>query len=109
MEGSWRRAFAKVSRDRGTRRAPGGTVARRLITQRRPRLPRLLRGLADDVAALRWKTGIRKRSTSRRALVGRPGWTVSTYTDEIIAFDRWVAERFIGQRLVSRVRGPLWK
>jgi hypothetical protein len=25
--------------------------------------------------------------------------TVSTYTDEIIAFDRWVAERFIGQHL----------
>ena len=27
------------------------------------------------------------------------GRTVSTYTDEIIAFDRWVAERFIGQHL----------
>lgn len=27
------------------------------------------------------------------------GRTVATYTDEIIAFDRWVAERFIGQHL----------
>jgi hypothetical protein len=27
------------------------------------------------------------------------GGTVATYTDEIIAFDRWMAERFIGQHL----------
>jgi hypothetical protein len=27
------------------------------------------------------------------------GRAVSTYTDEVIAFDRWVAERFIGQHL----------
>jgi hypothetical protein len=27
------------------------------------------------------------------------GRAVRTYTDEVIAFDRWVAERFIGQHL----------
>jgi hypothetical protein len=27
------------------------------------------------------------------------GGAVSTYTDEVLVFDRWVAERFIGQHL----------
>ena len=27
------------------------------------------------------------------------GRAVRTYTDEVLAFDRWVAERFIGQHL----------
>jgi hypothetical protein len=57
--------------------------------------------MLDSADLLRWD-GWSAQARQHIEATGKSvdlGRTVSTYTDEIIAFDRWVAERFIGQHL----------
>ena len=59
---------------------------------------RVMLGSADLLRWDRWSPEAREYITASERSVDLGG-TVATYTDEIIAFDRWVAERFIGQHL----------